>query len=61
MKDPKFPKQVFAPTISPNELRERRRKMERALNEASQAIRTAKEEFHYMIYGTKDPARCEKG
>nr|VFK52959.1 MAG: hypothetical protein BECKTUN1418F_GA0071002_101520 [Candidatus Kentron sp. TUN]VFK53511.1 MAG: hypothetical protein BECKTUN1418E_GA0071001_101721 [Candidatus Kentron sp. TUN] len=45
MKDPKFPKQVFAPTISPNELRERRRKMERALNEASQAIRTAKEEF----------------
>nr|VFK50775.1 MAG: hypothetical protein BECKTUN1418D_GA0071000_10021 [Candidatus Kentron sp. TUN] len=54
MKDPKFPKEVFAPTISRNELRERKRKMERALDEASEAIRTAKEEFHYMIYGTED-------
>nr|VFK58620.1 MAG: hypothetical protein BECKTUN1418F_GA0071002_11492 [Candidatus Kentron sp. TUN]VFK61281.1 MAG: hypothetical protein BECKTUN1418D_GA0071000_11483 [Candidatus Kentron sp. TUN]VFK67422.1 MAG: hypothetical protein BECKTUN1418E_GA0071001_11462 [Candidatus Kentron sp. TUN] len=61
MKDPEFPKDVFAPTISQNELRERRRKMERALNEASEAIRTAKEKFHYMIYGTEDPARGEKG
>nr|VFK50336.1 MAG: hypothetical protein BECKTUN1418E_GA0071001_100235 [Candidatus Kentron sp. TUN]VFK51479.1 MAG: hypothetical protein BECKTUN1418F_GA0071002_100233 [Candidatus Kentron sp. TUN]VFK59475.1 MAG: hypothetical protein BECKTUN1418D_GA0071000_11033 [Candidatus Kentron sp. TUN] len=60
MKDPKFPKEIFAPTISQNELRERRRKMERALNEASEAIRTAKEEFHYMVYGAEDPAHKER-
>ena len=60
MKDPKFPKEVFAPTISRNELRERKRKMERALDEANEAIRTAKEEFHYLIYGVEDNRRKEK-
>nr|VFK60535.1 MAG: hypothetical protein BECKTUN1418F_GA0071002_12196 [Candidatus Kentron sp. TUN]VFK69970.1 MAG: hypothetical protein BECKTUN1418E_GA0071001_12246 [Candidatus Kentron sp. TUN] len=57
MKDPKFPKEVFAPTISPNELREHKRKMERALNDASEAIQVAREEFHYMVYGTEHPER----
>nr|VFK60979.1 MAG: hypothetical protein BECKTUN1418F_GA0071002_12395 [Candidatus Kentron sp. TUN]VFK64446.1 MAG: hypothetical protein BECKTUN1418D_GA0071000_12614 [Candidatus Kentron sp. TUN]VFK70192.1 MAG: hypothetical protein BECKTUN1418E_GA0071001_12435 [Candidatus Kentron sp. TUN] len=51
MKDPKFPKEIFAPTITPNELREHKRKMERALNDASEAIQVAREEFHYLVYG----------
>nr|VFK60481.1 MAG: hypothetical protein BECKTUN1418F_GA0071002_12154 [Candidatus Kentron sp. TUN]VFK69805.1 MAG: hypothetical protein BECKTUN1418E_GA0071001_12144 [Candidatus Kentron sp. TUN] len=57
MKDPKFPKEVFAPTITPNELREHKRKMERALDEASEAIQVARAEYHYLVYGVEDTSR----
>nr|VFK54369.1 MAG: hypothetical protein BECKTUN1418F_GA0071002_10421 [Candidatus Kentron sp. TUN]VFK56630.1 MAG: hypothetical protein BECKTUN1418E_GA0071001_10421 [Candidatus Kentron sp. TUN] len=60
MKDPKFPKEVFVPTITPNELREHKRKMERALNDASEAIQVAREEFHYLVYGVEDKSREER-
>nr|VFK61517.1 MAG: hypothetical protein BECKTUN1418D_GA0071000_115313 [Candidatus Kentron sp. TUN] len=58
-----IPDDLIAPTIGQKESRQRMRKLERALNAASEAVQIAKEEYHYLIYGTeygshKENRRC---
>nr|VFJ78688.1 MAG: hypothetical protein BECKFW1821C_GA0114237_11971 [Candidatus Kentron sp. FW] len=52
MKDPKeLPDDLISPVVRPNEVRQRMRKLENALHSASEAIREAREEYRYLVYG----------
>nr|VFK66363.1 MAG: hypothetical protein BECKUNK1418G_GA0071005_108910 [Candidatus Kentron sp. UNK]VFK71995.1 MAG: hypothetical protein BECKUNK1418H_GA0071006_109010 [Candidatus Kentron sp. UNK] len=60
MKDSKPARNLVAPTIKPNESRQRMRNIENLLNTASNAIQSAKEEYHYLIYGTEGSTQEKK-
>nr|VFK52561.1 MAG: hypothetical protein BECKTC1821D_GA0114238_11914 [Candidatus Kentron sp. TC] len=61
MKNPKeLPSDLISPVVKPNEVRQRMRKLENALHSASEAIREAKEEYQYLVYGVEDISRWKR-
>jgi len=56
MKDPKdLPDGLIAPIVKPDEIRQRMRNIEHSLYVASDAIKTATEEYNYLVYGDGKP------
>jgi len=60
MKDPKPARDLIAPTIKPKEDRQRMRDLENLLTTASNTIQTAREEYHFLIYGVEFKLREER-
>lgn len=60
MKDHKeLPGDLISPVVKPNEVRQRMRKLENALHSASEAIREAREEYQYLVYGVGDKTKSK--
>jgi len=57
MKDPKPAPDLIAPTINPKETRRRMRNLENLLTTMSNNLQTAREEYHFLIYGEELKSR----
>nr|VFK50567.1 MAG: hypothetical protein BECKTC1821D_GA0114238_110912 [Candidatus Kentron sp. TC] len=61
MTDPKeLPADLISPVVNPNEVRQRMRKLEYALHTASEAIREAREEYQYLVYGVEGKSIADR-
>ena len=60
-KEKELPNDFIAPTVKKSELRQRMRKIEKSLHAASDAIKTAEEEYHYLVYGVENISRDKTG